>query len=62
MEEDILKLEKLINFLEENNMNLVSCGCCDGIGIEIDGINISTRVIRDNEDMKDLLEHLKRGK
>ena len=58
----IEKLEKLIQFLDENNMDLISCPCCDGIGIEIDGIDISTMCICDKEDMRNLLSKLKEGK
>lgn len=55
-------LEKLINFLEENNIELTSCSCCDGIGIEIDGIDISDICICDKKDMYKLLSELKKGK
>ena len=59
MKDKILKLEKLITFLKENNMDLTSCDCCNGIGIEIDGVDISDRTICDIEDMKKLLKELK---
>lgn len=55
----IEKLEKLLQFLDENNIELVSCSCCDGIGIEIDGIDISTMCICDKKDMYKLLNELK---
>ena len=58
----IEKLEKLIQFLDENNMDLISCSCCDGIGIEIDGLDISTMCICNKQDMCDLLSKLKKGK
>ena len=56
IEDKIKKLEMLIEFLEENNINLLSCGCCSGIGIKIDGVEISSTTICDIEDMKYLLE------
>ena len=56
IEDKIKKLEMLIKFLEENNINLLSCGCCGGIGIKIDGIEITPTTICDIEDMKCLLE------
>lgn len=59
MNDKILKLEKLIMFLEDNNIDLLSCSCCDGIGIEIDGVDISTRTICDINDMRKLLKELK---
>ena len=59
MKDRILKLEKLIIFLKENNMDLISCDCCDGIGIEIDGVDISTRTICNVDDMRKLLKELK---
>jgi hypothetical protein len=55
----IEKLEKLLQFLDENNIELTSCDCCDGIGIEIDGIDISTMCICDKQDMYKLLNKLK---
>lgn len=58
----IEKLEKLLKFLDENNIDLISCSCCDGIGIEIDGIDISTMCICNKQDMYDLLSKLKKGK
>lgn len=59
MKEKILKLEKLIIFLKENNMDLISCECCSGIGIIIDDIDISNMTICNIEDMKELLKKLK---
>lgn len=56
--EDIIKLKKLIKFLDENNMDLVSCSCCNGIGIEINGFDISNMTICNKEDMKELLKEL----
>jgi hypothetical protein len=55
-------LEKLIKFLEENNIDLLSCSCCDGISIVIDGVDISTMCICNKQDMYDLLNKLKKGK
>lgn len=56
--EDIIKLKKLIKFLDENNMDLLSCGCCNGIGIEINGFEIGNMTICNKEDMKELLKKL----
>lgn len=57
-EENIIKLKKLIKFLDENNMDLLSCSCCNGIGIEIEGVDISYMTICNKEDMKELLKEL----
>ena len=54
----INKLRKLIEFLDENEMDLVSCSCCDGIGIIIENNDISDIVIQDKVDMKNLLKEL----
>ena len=59
MEEKIKKIEKLIQFLDDNNMDLLSCSCCNGIGIEIDGVEINTTCICNKQDMYDLLNELK---
>lgn len=50
------KYNKLVKFLEENNINLQSCSCCDGIGVYIDGLDMSEQTICDIEDMKEDLE------
>lgn len=55
----IEKLEKLLKFLDENNIDLISCSCCDGIGIEIDGIYMGDMCICDKKDMYKLLNELK---
>lgn len=52
MNEDIEKLKELIKFLDENNMDLLSCGCCNGIGIEINGFEIGNMTICNKEHMK----------
>lgn len=31
------KIKKLIHFLEDNNIELESCGCCDGVIIDGEG-------------------------
>lgn len=54
----INKLRKLIEFLDENEMDLVSCGCCDGIGIIIEDRDISNITICSKEGMKELLKEL----
>ena len=56
--EEIIKLKKLIKFLDENNMDLLSCSCCNGIGIEINGFEIGNMTICNKEDMKELLKKL----
>ena len=55
------KLEKLLNFLDENEIDLTSCSCCDGIGIIIDGILMGDMCICEKKDMYKLLEELKGG-
>jgi hypothetical protein len=55
----IEKLEKLIQFLDENNIELTSCSCCDGIAIEIDGIYMGDMCICNKKDMCKLLNELK---
>lgn len=55
-------LEKLLQFLDENNIDLESCSCCDGIAIEIDGIYMGDMCICNKKDMYKLLSELKKGK
>ena len=62
MKKSITKLKKLIKFLDENNMDLLSCECCNGIGIEINGFDISTMTICNKEDMRKLLNKLENKK
>lgn len=56
----INKLRKLIEFLDENEMDLTSCECCYGIGIIIENNDISDIVIQDKADMKKLLKELEK--
>lgn len=50
------KYNKLVKFLEENNIDLQSCSCCDGIGVYIDGLDMSEQTICGIGDMKEDLE------
>lgn len=58
-EENIKIYEKFIKFLQENNIELISCSCCDGIGIEINNQDMQIICICNNQDIIDNLQEIK---
>lgn len=57
--ENIKIYEKFIRFLQENNIELSSCECCNGIEIEINEENMQVICICNNKDIIDNLQRLK---
>lgn len=59
---DIEIYKNFITYLKNNNIELSSCGCCGGIGIDINGNNYNKLFyITDNKDIEKNLEELIKG-
>lgn len=60
MDKEIYK--DFITYLKNNNIELSSCGCCGGIGIDINGNNYNKLMwICNNEEIEQNLEELIKG-